>query len=144
MSYEGTDTSLTASTSTYSYALPSTIDNIRKIIITSGSIDYPVGKSEWVEEGGNIYFENRPQNGGTMKLFGRKQYTIADSVPDKYLNYILYSAAVKAYEMLLNKYSAGLLMSEVTQPELVSSLAYYSRRRNEEESKLDNKVMVSY
>jgi hypothetical protein len=144
LSYEGSDSSLTASSSTYQYNLPGGIDNIRKIIITSGSVDYPVGKSEWREQDGDIYFKDKPKQNGTMKLIGRKQYTIADEIPDKYLNYIMASAIVKAYELLMVKYQSGILMSDVSQAEILTALNYWGNKKEEEIRKIDNKVMVDY
>jgi hypothetical protein len=144
LSYEGTDTSLSSSTTTRSYALPASIDNIRKIIVTSGSVDYEQDKSLWTEEAGGIYFKNFPTMTGTMKLIGRKQLVTTDAIPTKYVNYVISAAIVKAYEDLMVKYQSGLLMSDTTQAEIMTALSYWRNQKEEEERKLDNKTKVSY
>jgi hypothetical protein len=144
LSYEKTDTSLTASTSTQSYTLPATIDNIKKILVTVGTKTVELDKSSWKEEAGTIYFEDCPAYSGTMTLIGRGQYDNDDTIPAKYTNYIIAASIVKAYEDLMVKYQSGILMSDVTQAEILTALNHWEQKRTEEERKLDNKTMVSY
>jgi hypothetical protein len=42
------------------------------------------------------------------------------------------------------KYQSGILMSDVTQAEILTALNHWEQKRTEEERKLDNKTMVSY
>jgi len=131
------DSSLTASTSTQSYSLPSTVDVIRKIKITYGSRDYDIDNDSWeLTEDGKIFFRNYPPLAGTMKLYGFKQYTSSDDINDKYDNLVLALGAYNAWEILLNNYATGILMSDITLAEITQGMNRFDTKISRERSKV--------
>jgi hypothetical protein len=131
------DKTLTAATDVQDYTVPDTIDIVRhvKIADTSG-IQYNVDNALWDQEGTNLFFQKYAPVAGTMELIGDKQYASTDSIPDKYANFILYVAAKKCYEVLANEFANGLLLSDISMPEIQSGITMYARMEQEERRKL--------
>jgi len=132
------DTSLTASTSTQTYAVPETIDRVTDVYIAdSAGKESRVAGDAWEQRITDLIFrDSGAPSSGTLVLIGIKQYTSSNSIPVKYANYILYTACLKAYELLMNKYVSGMLMADVSMAELQQGLNYFESKIARENNRI--------
>lgn len=126
------DTSLTASTATQSYTVPTSAEKIMDIAIADSSgVLYREPSTSWEQKYGKIIFYNYPSRNGTFNLNIIKKLTTSDSVKEEFAELILAIAGLKAFEMLLNKFASGFLINDLSMAELQAGLAYYERKVKE-------------
>lgn len=123
----GWDTSLTFTTGTYQYVLPTGVSSVRDIYIKrDNSQDYPekIDSSLWEVTGGNIQFKPGadviPQ-GYTLYLSKNNKYTTADTITETRLKeYILKLAQYNCLSMLGNKRAFRFLKNDTSMGELIT------------------------
>lgn len=130
IAYYAEDTSLTASTGTQAYDIPTNVEKVVDIWI--GTPATRVNPALWEQKYGKIVFLPYPPLSGTMSLTVIKKYSNTDSIPQEFANLILALACVGAYEMLMNKWSSSFLTNEISMAELQAGLAYWEKRVREE------------
>lgn len=122
------DTSLTYTTGTYQYALPSTLTTLKDIYIsTTGTSDpfpEPIDNSLWEVVNGNIQFSPRADyvipSTYTLYLKGNYKLTTSDSISKVNMQeYVLALAGVYTLTMLAHKKANLFTKNDVTMAELI-------------------------
>lgn len=126
VAYHTNDKTVSASTSTQNYTIPSTIDKVVEVkIIDASGLESKVSNTEWEQYGTNLFFRNNAPSDGTLAIYGLLSYASSDTVPEEYVKLIMSIACRILYENLQNDYVAGILMSDVTMPQIQSGLGYW-------------------
>ena len=137
VAYHTSDSSLTASTSVQDYTIPATIDKVVKVAITdSGGFESNVSNTLWEQNGTNLFFKGYAPSAGTLVIYGLLSYDNDDTVPQEYAKLIMSIACRSLYENLQNDYVAGILMSDVTMPQIQSGLGYWESQERKARKQL--------
>lgn len=131
VAYHTSDKTVAASTSTQNYTIPATIDKVVEVKIIDGSgVEAKVSTTDWEQYGTNLFFRNYAPMSGTLAIYGLLSYDNDDTVPQEYFKLILAIACRVLYENLQNDYVAGILMSDVTMPQIQSGLGYWESQES--------------
>ena len=141
ISSEVINSSLTASTSTQLYALTASgmPNKVTDVFINDGTDDHRVSPDKWEQRTDGLYFRNKAPMNGTMKIVGLLKDINTDTFDTKKADFLLYMACQKAYELLMVKFSSGILMSDITMAEIQSALSYYERKINKARKNIPQK-----
>lgn len=126
------DASLTSAITTQDYDIPATLDVVDEIYIASGSYKYQV--HNWQQYGTKIRFDVYPDYAGTMTLCGFKQ--LSDNIPDNKVNLALAISGYLCYENLMNRFAAGILMSDITMGEIQTGLERFREKERKERGRI--------
>lgn len=122
------DSSLTAVVSTQEYTIPSTIDVVKDVRIASGTIKVKIDPNSWEQVGTTLRFDVSPPLAGVITLKGTKLMTSTDDIPEPKVNFVLYSAVYKLWDLLAHKYASGFLKNDVTLSEIMAGMASAERK----------------
>jgi hypothetical protein len=136
-SYYAEDDTLTASTSTQAYTVPTGVETVVDIAIEdAGGVEARINPSLWEQKYGKIIFNKYPPLAGTMNITAIKHYITTDSIPYEMANLALAIAGKICYEMLEAKFVSHFLTNDVSLAEIQMGIARYDRKIREERSKM--------
>jgi hypothetical protein len=115
------------------YDVPATLDVVSDIYLVVGTDKGRLSRDSWEQIADIIRFNITPDS-GTLLLVGSKQLT--DNISDEKVNLAINLSIVSLYEMLLHKYSTGLLMADITGAEIMNSIDLYERKAQKERGRL--------
>jgi hypothetical protein len=130
------DSTLTALASTQDYVIPSTVDKVEDVYIASGTVKCRVNPELWEQVNTTLRFVPLPPSTGTITLVGLKKSASGDTLPNEFGNFVLYSAAMKLYEILLHQFATRFLKNDLTLAEISSSIDRFERKADRERSRL--------
>jgi len=119
------DDSLTYSTSTYSYAVPTGVTVVTDILYSPDngtSRPITIDANLWTINDGNIQVSNGIPDGYTMYVKGNYRYTEDDTINDTTVQeYVLANATLILYSTLLAKRNFRFLKNDTSVAEIVTS-----------------------
>lgn len=145
--YIDRNTSLSTVAGQNNYNVPSGFSEITDIFIDSQSdgVGNRVDRNTYDVINGVIYFHNirSLSTGDTIILFGKKDVTSSDTVPDLLQTYILTLAQLEAYEFMKNKYATRFLKNDVSMGELLSSIGQLEQKAANLRKNLSNRREIA-
>jgi hypothetical protein len=120
------DESLTYDSSTYTYTVPATIEYFKGLYYKSISTAFPkpLDSDAYTVVDGTIYINADYQyaipNGATLCIKGTKQLTVADSLADNRVEYVLKLARYNTLSMLGGKKANKFLQNDTSMPEIMA------------------------
>jgi hypothetical protein len=135
------DTSLTTTTNTDNYTVPSTITTPVKVGLQLSSYGKPSDVDGWAVYGTKIYFDDLPPSGKTIVVIGTYKLTTDDSIPDNRQEYVLILAKIELVKYLQQSLANTFLTNDMTMGDLVQLETVLSREAEAWRSKFTNQVI---
>ncbi len=140
------DTSLTTSSSVYSYTLPSGVSMVYRLMVDldGDGIASPVARTSWEVINGVLYLLDQSIPAGkTLTIIGKNKYTSSTSdYPTNVQEYILELAMVEAFELLKSSLTSRFLKNAITMADIVQSITTHKQRAAELRASITNQQLV--
>lgn len=143
------DTSLTTTSTTATYTLPSTVTEPTDVGIDTTGDGFRI---TWLDRDsydiidGKLIFQSVQyplMNGKTIYLYGKYKLTVSDSVPDFLQEYVLTLAEIEAFSFMKNKYATRFLKNDVTMAELLNGITERKQHAQELRKSLANRREIA-
>jgi len=130
------DETLVVSAEQAEYTIPDVIDQVSRVYFDLSNTKTMIPGDQWEQVNRTIRFRMLPAfsqlytglmpDGATLYLVGFAANPT--TIPEEKSNLCMYLASVYLYEMLMNKYASGLLMSDITLAEIMTALNYWEKK----------------
>lgn len=142
------DASLTTSSTSYTYAIPSGFsDSLVSVGYDDGTgAPYWISHDLWSVIDGNIEIDHgiRLPDSKAMTIVGKSKIGDADSVPEYLVEYILHLCMVEAFELLKTSLTTRFLKNDISMSEIIASTNTHQRKALELRSQLPNRQQIAW